>query len=185
MEGYIYKKQDEKIKQIYFKLIYKDLYYYKTKEEKKHKGMHNLSGVYLKEDEPMIFEGKKFYSFIIIFPSKERKYYVIDEKEYKNWLISIRKAVGYSNLSDIYEIKEVLGKGKFGLVRLGIHKENKRKVAIKIINKKLVSSFDLEQVKTEIEILKIAQHPNIIRLYEIFDNEKYIYIIIHIQCGQR
>ena len=182
MEGYIYKKQDEKIKQIYFKLIYKDLYYYKTKEEKKHKGMHNLSGVYLKEDEPMIFEGKKFYSFIIIFPSKERKYYVIDEKEYKNWLISIRKAVGYSNLSDIYEIKEVLGKGKFGLVRLGIHKENKRKVAIKIINKKLVSSFDLEQVKTEIEILKIAQHPNIIRLYEIFDNEKYIYIIME-YCG--
>ena len=182
MEGYIYKKQDDKIKQIYFKLIYKDLYYYKTKEEKKHKGMHNLSGVYLKEDEPIIMEGRKFYSFIIIFPTKERKYYVLDEKEYKNWLIAIRKAVGYSNLNDIYEIKDVLGKGKFGLVRLGIHKENKRKVAIKIINKKLVSSFDLEQVKTEIEILKIAQHPNIIRLYEIFENEKYIYIIME-YCG--
>ena len=182
MEGYIYKKQDDRIKQIYFKLIYKDLYYYKTKEEKKHKGMHNLSGVYLKEDEPILFEGRKFYSFIIIFPSKERKYYVIDEKEYKNWLIAIRKAVGYSNLSDIYEIKDVLGKGKFGLVRLGIHKESKRKVAIKIINKKLVTAFDLEQVKTEVEILKIAQHPNIIRLYDVFENEKYIYIIME-YCG--
>ena len=183
MEGFIYKKQEDKIKQIYFKLIYKDLYYYKTKEDTKHKGMHNLSGVYLKEEEPVIIDNKKFYSFIIVFPSKERKYYVLDENEYKNWLIAIRKAVGYSNLNEIYEVRDVLGKGKFGLVRLGIHKESKRKVAIKIINKKLVSLLDLEQVKTEIEILKIAQHPNIIRLYDVFENEKYIYIIMEHCAG--
>ena len=182
MEGYIYKKQEDKIKQIYFKLIYKDLYYYKTKEDIKHKGMHNLSGVYVKEEEPCLIEGKKFYSFIILFPAKERKYYVINEEEYKKWVKAIRKAVGYSNLNDIYEIKDVLGKGKFGLVRLGIHKESGRKVAIKIINKKLVSNLDLEQVKTEVEILKIAQHPNIIRLYDVFENEKYIYIIMEF-CG--
>ena len=139
MEGYIYKKQDDKIKQIYFKLIYKDLYYYKSKEDTKHKGMHNLSDVYLKEEEPQLIDGKKFFSFVIVFPAKERKYYVIDEKQYESWLKAIRKAVGYSNLSDLYEIKDVLGKGKFGLVRLGILKENGRKVAIKIINKKLVS----------------------------------------------
>ena len=111
--------------------------------------MHNLSGVYLKEDEPIIMEGRKFYSFIIIFPTKERKYYVLDEKEYKNWLIAIRKAVGYSNLNEIYEVRDVLGKGKFGLVRLGIHKESKRKVAIKIINKKLVSLLDFKNDKKE------------------------------------
>ena len=182
MEGYIYKKQDDKIKQIYFKLIYKDLYYYKSKEDTKHKGMHNLSGVYVKEEEPSLIDGKKFYSFVIVFPAKERKYYVIDEEEYKKWVKAIRKAVGYSNLNDIYEIKDVLGKGKFGLVRLGIHKESGRKVAIKIINKKLVSTLDLEQVKTEVEILKIAQNPNIIRLYDVFENEKYIYIIMEF-CG--
>ena len=182
MEGYIYKRQEDKIKQIYFKLIYKDLYYYKSKEDSKHKGMHNLSGVYLKEEEPVTLEGKLFYSFIIVFPSKERKYYILDKNEYQNWLKAIRKAVGYSNLNDIYEVREVLGKGKFGLVRLGIHKESKRKVAIKIINKKLVSLLDLEQVKTEVEILKIAQHPNIIRLYDVFENEKYIYIIME-HCG--
>jgi len=33
-------------------------------------------------------------------------------------------------------------------------------------------------VKTEIEILKICQHPNIIRLYDIFENNDYIYIIM-------
>jgi calcium-dependent protein kinase len=42
--------------------------------------------------------------------------------------------------------------------------------------KKDMSSNDLELVKTEIEILKIGQHPNIIRLYDIFENAEYIYL---------
>jgi len=37
---------------------------------------------------------------------------------------------------------------------------------------------DLELVRTEIEILKICQHPNIIKLYDIFENLDYIYIIM-------
>lgn len=35
---------------------------------------------------------------------------------------------------------------------------------------------DLELVKTEIEILKVCQHPNIIRLYDVFENIDFIYI---------
>ena len=177
-EGYLYKIQGNKMKKIYFKLIYKDLYYYKSKDNKKHKGMHNLSGVYIKDEGIVQISDKKLYCFNIIFPSKERKYYVSDEKEYIKWVESIRKVVHYSNLNDIYEIKGTLGKGKFGLVKLGIHKETKREVAVKIINKKLVTEVDVQQVKSEIDILKIAKHPNIIKLYDVFENEKYIYIIM-------
>jgi serine/threonine protein kinase len=61
-------------------------------------------------------------------------------------------------------------------VRLGYHKETGRKVAIKIMNKKEMSMQDLELVKTEIEILKICQQPNIILLYDVFENIDYIYI---------
>lgn len=39
-----------------------------------------------------------------------------------------------------------------------------------------MKSIDKELVQTEIEILKICQHPNIIRLYDIFENFDYIYI---------
>ena len=69
-----------------------------------------------------------------------------------------------------------MGNGKFGLVRLGIHKATGRKVAIKIMSKKDMNNQDLELVKTEIEILKICQHPYIIRLYDIFENADFIYI---------
>jgi serine/threonine protein kinase len=79
-------------------------------------------------------------------------------------------------LNDIYEVREKLGNGKFGLVRLGIHKQTGRKVAIKIMTKKDMDNKDLELVKTEIDILKICQHPNIIKLYDVFENVDYIYI---------
>ena len=90
----------------------------------------------------------------------------------------------YSNLNDLYEIKGCLGRGKFGLVKLGVHKESGREVAIKIINKKLVSPIDVQQVKSEIDILKIAKHPNIIKLYDVFENEQYIYIIMEYCAGR-
>jgi len=40
---------------------------------------------------------------------------------------------------------------------------------------------DLELVKTEIEILKICQHPCIIRLYDVFENVDFIYISNYIK----
>ena len=182
-EGYLYKIQGNKMKKIYFKLICKDLYYYKSQEHKKHKGMHNLSGVYIRDEGTVTINDKKLYCFNIIFPSKERKYYVSDEKEYIKWVESIRKVVHYSNLKDLYELKGALGKGKFGLVKLGVHKESGREVAVKIINKKLVGPVDVQQVKSEIDILKIAKHPNIIKLYDVFENEKFIYIIMEYCAG--
>ena len=182
-EGYIFKIQANKVKKIYFRLICKDLYYYKSKENKRHKGIHNLSGVFIKDDGLVKLGDKKYFCFTIIFPTKPRKYYLSNEAEYKNWVNSIRKIVGYSNLNDIYEIKQILGKGKFGLVKLGIHRQTKRKVAIKIINKKLICAIDVQQVKTEIDILKIAKHPNIIQLYDVFENENYIYIIMEYCAG--
>ncbi len=61
-------------------------------------------------------------------------------------------------------------------MKLGVHKETNVKTAIKIINKKDMKSIDKELVQTEIEILKICQHPNIIRLFDVFENIEYIYI---------
>ena len=177
-EGYLYKIQENKMKKIYFRLICKDLYFYKSKDDKKHKGMHNLSGVYIKDEGTVEINKKKLYCFNIIFPSKERKYYLQDESEYLKWVESIRKVVHYSNINDLYEIKGTIGKGKFGQVRLGIHKESGKQVAIKIINKNYVEGMDYEQIKSEIDILKIAKHPYIIKLYDVFENEKFIYIIM-------
>ena len=182
-QGKLYKFVKGKMKELWFKLIYKDLYYYKNKNEKFHRGMHNLSGLFLKTEGLIKIKGEEYYCFSIVFPTKNRDYYVDNKKDYINWIKALKNATGYTNLLDIYEVKQKLGKGKFGLVKLGVNKETKQKVAVKIMNKNNMDSSDLELVRTEIEILKICQHPYIIKLYDIFENVDYIYIIMEYCSG--
>ena len=47
-----------------------------------------------------------------------------------------------------------------------------------------MDSSDLELVRIEIEILKICQHPYIIKLYDVFENIDYIYIIMEYCSGR-
>ena len=177
-EGFLYKLIDKKMRKLFFKLVHKDLFFYKDKNDLSHRGMHNLSGLFIKVEEAKMFDNKKYFCFSVAYPAKTRMYYCDDEKPYKEWIDNSKKATGYTNLLDIYDVKEKLGNGKFGLVKLGINKHTKEKVAIKIMNKKKMDSSDIELMRTEIEILKICQHPNIIRLYDIFENIDYIYIIM-------
>ena len=177
-EGVLYKYIDEKMRKFWFKLIHKDLYYYRKKDDKNRKGMHNLTGLFFQEEKPKILDGITYYAFSIIYPNRNKIYYCDDKKKYKIWTEKLKKATGYTNLLDLYEVKSKLGNGKFGLVKLGINKKTNEKVAIKIMNKEKMDSSDLELVRTEIEILKICQHPYIIRLYDILENAQHIYIIM-------
>ena len=176
-EGYLLKiSSSQQIKRIWIKLVNKDIYYYKEKTDPVHKEMHNLSGVYIKENEPFNFNNVKYYSFSIIFPKKTETYYCDNSKQYSMWMIKLKQAIDFTNIDELYEMKEDIGQGKFGTVRKGIHKLSGRIVAIKSMNKTEMRIEDLELVKTEIDVLKISQHPNIIKLYDIFENEENIYI---------
>ena len=183
-EGYVYKysQTQKKMKRTYFRLIGKDIYYYKKKEEKNHRGMHNLSGVFIKKGEDFEYDGKKYLSIVILYKT-EKSYYFDNEEDFNKWFEKLNLAVQNKSLFDKYEVKQKIGKGKFGLVKCGINKETNKQVAIKIMAKKNMDKSDLELAKVEIDILKISQHPNIIKLYDIYENENYIYIIMEYCSG--
>ena len=140
--------------------------------------MHNLVGVYIREEpEEILPNGGIVYPFKLIFPpNKGRTYFLLSKQERDDWVYVIKKSIGYSNIEDYYEIRGDLGKGKFGLVKLATHKKTGKFVAIKVIRKKDLKLKELELQKREIEVLKICQHPNIIRLLDVFENPEYIYI---------
>ena len=181
-ENWVYKlTENKKLKKFYLVLINKDIYYYKDRGKNNFSGMHNLSGCFVQEEPDKIyFENREFYVFEIIFnnKSKIRKYYTPHIEIMKEFVQNIKKAIGYTKFSDFYELKEVLGKGKFGVVNLGIHKKTQEKVAVKIIKKeKLKTSEDKELVWIEVGILKLCHHPNIVRLLDHLENEDYIFIV--------
>ena len=78
-----------------------------------------------------------------------------------------------------YEIKGILGRGTFSKVKLGINKNTKQKVAIKIIDTQFIlDKNNYERIKREIYILKKSNHPNIIKVYDIKEDSKNYYIIM-------
>lgn len=66
---------------------------------------------------------------------------------------------------------------------MGIHKKSGKNVAVKIVNKTNMTTQDVELIKSEIEILKLCQHPNIIRLLDYFENSENIFIIMELLQG--
>ena len=185
-EGEMVRKATEtKLKKYWYCLLGKELYVYKSQKEEKHKGMHNLVGVFMKDDlEEYLDSTTVLYPFTLIFPgNKPRTYYLLNKEDKEKWMEAIKKAIGYSNLFDYYEVKETLGKGKFGLVKAAVHKKTGKKVAVKVMSKKEMTLQDVELQRREIEILKMCQHPNIIRLLDLFENQDYIYIVMENLSG--
>lgn len=76
----------------------------------------------------------------------------------------------------------MLGHGFYGVVKLGVSKfGNHQKFAIKCLLKEKVKK-DIQALSRELTILKTTDHPNIIKIYEVFEDDKFIHIVMEC-CG--
>lgn len=123
-----------------------------------------------------MFDGKRYYRFSLVIGNVEKDFYCDNQKDFLRWVENIKKVTGHDDINENYEIKQTLGQGRFGSVKLCQNKITKREAAIKILSKNEMTERDIEQTRIEIEILKICHHPNIISLYDIFENQDYYYI---------
>nr|CAI5852837.1 unnamed protein product [Callosobruchus analis] len=83
-----------------------------------------------------------------------------------------------------FDIIKKLGQGTFGKVQLGINKETGQEVAIKTIKKsKIESEADLIRIRREIQIMSSVQHPNIIHIYEVFENREKMVLVMEYAAG--
>ncbi|XP_056286299.1 serine/threonine-protein kinase BRSK1-like isoform X3 [Pseudoliparis swirei] len=84
-----------------------------------------------------------------------------------------------------YRLEKTLGKGQTGLVKLGIHCIMGQKVAIKIVNREKLSESVLMKVEREIAILKLIEHPHVLKLHDVYENNKYLYLVLeHVSGGE-
>ncbi|CAK9821339.1 Aurora kinase A [Anthophora retusa] len=78
-----------------------------------------------------------------------------------------------------FDIGRPLGKGKFGNVYLAREKKSKFIIAMKVLFKAQIQKADVEhQVRREIEIQTHLRHPNILKMYGYFHDDKRVYLIL-------
>lgn len=60
-----------------------------------------------------------------------------------------------------------------------------KKVAIKIVNREKLSESVLMKVEREIAIMKLIEHPHVLGLYDVYENKKYLYLVLeHVSGGE-
>eukprot|EP00931_Biecheleriopsis_adriatica_P063636 TRINITY_DN3857_c0_g2_i1.p1 TRINITY_DN3857_c0_g2~~TRINITY_DN3857_c0_g2_i1.p1 ORF type:complete len:489 (-),score=150.85 TRINITY_DN3857_c0_g2_i1:44-1510(-) len=85
-------------------------------------------------------------------------------------------------INDFYELdKKKIGEGSFGSVSKARHKSTKAMRACKVIQKRLIKKQ--EAFKKEVDIMKIMDHPNICKLYESFEDNRCVYLIMELCTG--
>ena len=108
---------------------------------------------------------------------------VIDIKvNAKNFIIQRTK-----NISDVYEKVQFLGQGAFGSVYKVVRKNSGTREIIRALKEISKESMDVnednkEEIKNEIEVLKNIDHPNIMKIFEFFEDEKNLYLVNEF-CG--
>ncbi len=81
-------------------------------------------------------------------------------------------------------MKQDLGEGTFGSVKLAKQVATGKLVAIKILEKSRIrDQADIERIIREIKILQEIRHNNIVKLYEIVENSDKIYLIMEYASG--
>ena len=78
------------------------------------------------------------------------------------------------NIFDEYDLKNKLGEGAYGCVYKVQQKTTNFLRAVKAIKKKHV---DYEEFNNEIEVLKALDHPNIIKLFDCYQDKRYYYMV--------
>jgi len=102
------------------------------------------------------------------------------------------RSMGQTDIYEMYDVddKKVIGSGSYGKVLKGKHKESGRSYAIKLI-KKLPKTENYEKarknqtqtLKQEMVVMQNSDHPNIVRLFDYFEDHTRIYLIMDLCTG--
>jgi len=170
------------------------LYYYKKEPEEANtppRGVIFLSGLIVsgmtREENR---DGK--FGFILKSGRKKRKFFCADKLDQDRWVSVLAQATRTRIISDFYDLDTTprgrLGEGKFSQVCRAINKATGEEVAVKIMTDLIHSSSEdtpenREFIRTELAIVKLVNHPNIVRTIDVFESLDKIYIVMEMVSG--
>ncbi|CAD8119762.1 unnamed protein product [Paramecium sonneborni] len=87
------------------------------------------------------------------------------------------------SITKVYTLGQVLGQGAFGKVWKVTHKTTGLIRAMKQIRKQELIKEDEQKMFSEMNLLKNLDHPNVVKLYELYQDSNNYYLITEYLCG--
>ena len=184
-----------KLKMYYLKLIKNDLFYFKSKDNKFHTGMHHLTNnTTLIKNKKQKYKSIMFYSLSIVNQHEKHTFYFDKEDIYILWYKHLQKSILFRNIEDIFILGEKIKSDKMQTLRNiefkeemsnyyhmqnnGIIDEQKKLICTQISKAgKNYQKKVNESIFNQISSYTICYHKNFAKLIDIFQDEKYFYII--------
>lgn len=86
-------------------------------------------------------------------------------------------------IKSVYSIGSKLGTGGFAVVRKCKRRQDGKVFALKVINKKNLDKDDLVILDSEVSIMRVIKHPNIVQLYDVFDSRSKMCLVLDLLEG--
>lgn len=88
-----------------------------------------------------------------------------------------------NNIAGLYDLEETLGKGHFAVVKAARHVFTNERVAVKVIDKLKLDTASSKAILKEVLCMKLVQHRNVVKLYEVIDTSSKLFLILELGRG--
>ena len=95
-----------------------------------------------------------------------------------------KETARHEDVKDYYEFGREIGRGGFSVVVEGAKKGTTERYAIKCIKKANVERDDIKLLRREIQIMKQVDHPNILKLFDVFESEEEFFLVMELVDGK-
>ena len=167
------------IKKYYGELRGKDILFFASKLKNELCTIWNISKCIIIPLEKINISKYTYYPIKFINYNKSFCLIYFEDNEKRNlFLKKCEENTSYIKIEDLFEFKEKIGQGNFGLVRKCIEKNTGKEYAVKIMDKNKIKKKDLQFIIQERNYMILIKHPNIVSLVQDFEDENCIYFVM-------
>jgi len=182
MQGTLWKvgRHAKMQKSRYFVLHERILYYFNKQGDRIPKGVILLDGCTFTSEVQEVPKGKFGLGVQQRNVADKRIFWCSTVEERTAWLTALTAATRSPAIEEFYHLSnEELGRGKFAAVVQARARDDPRTLlAVKVINKRGISEEDREHLRTEVAILKLVDHENVVRLVDVFDEPERVCLVM-------
>ena len=167
------------IKKYYGELRGKDILFFASKLKNELCTIWNISKCIIIPLEKINISKYTYYPIKFINYNKSFCLIYFEDNEKRNlFLKKCEENTSYIKIEDLFEFKEKIDQGNFGLVRKCIEKNTGKEYAVKIMDKNKIKKKDLQFIIQERNYMILIKHPNIVSLVQDFEDENFIYFVM-------